>query len=185
MMTVDPVSPLRVLIADDNRDAADSLAQLVRLWGHDAQVAYDGASALTTAVAYRPEVVLLDVAMPGLDGNRVAGQLRVRSDISDTLLVAVSGFADEAHLTGSLKAGFDRYLVKPVDPTCLEEILALRLEARRLQEALRRAFGLNQELRQRCEVLLRQALHGIGGLKEQIRSAWQAVEQPSSPPAGH
>jgi DNA-binding response OmpR family regulator len=175
------------LVADDNRDAADTLAHLVRLWGHDTRVAYDGTSALDLTLRYRPEVALLDVAMPGCNGNRLAVQLRARPGLRGALLMAVSGFPDEAHRRRSLEAGFDRYLVKPVEPGCLEELLTLRLEARRLRAALRRARGHNRELRRQCGGLLRQAMRGVDGLREQLRRAWEALQPPDAgrPPPGY
>jgi two-component system, sensor histidine kinase len=80
---------LRVLVADDDADTADSLALLVRLWGHGVWVTYAGVEALAAALAYRPDVLLLDVAMPGLDGFRLARLIRGQPRLDGALLVAI------------------------------------------------------------------------------------------------
>jgi DNA-binding response OmpR family regulator len=120
-------------IVDDYRDAADSLAVLVSLWGHDVRVAYGGEVALEMAWAYRPDVLLLDLALPKMDGLQVARQLRRDSRFKATLLVATTGYADEAHRLLGMKVGFDRYLIKPIDPTIAEDLL--RREQQRLTAA--------------------------------------------------
>jgi CheY-like chemotaxis protein len=117
---------LRVLVADDNRDAADTLSVLVKLWGHDVRAAYDGAAALELVSAYGPDVLLLDIAMPRIDGCRLAQHLRRQSRFQDTLLVAVTGYADEAHQLLCEEAGFDHYLIKPVEPSAVQRLLLLQ-----------------------------------------------------------
>jgi CheY-like chemotaxis protein len=120
---------LRVLVVDDDRDAADSSFALVSLWGHDVRVAYAGVAALAMAGADPPDVLLLDIAMPGMDGLGLARQLRGRTSFRDTLLVAITGYADEAHYR--LCAGaFDYYLIKPVEPTTLQKLLMKERELR-------------------------------------------------------
>jgi DNA-binding response OmpR family regulator len=123
---------LRVLVVDDDRDTADSMSLLVKAWGHDVRVAYAGAAALEAAAAYRPDVLLLDVAMPTMDGNHVARQLRRQTRFKETLLIAVTGYGDQAHCLASEGAGFDHYLVKPVDLSTLEKLL-LREQGRRAE----------------------------------------------------
>ena len=120
----------RVLVADDDRDTVDTLSALVALWGHDVRVAYGGGAVLEVALAFQPDVLLLDVAMPKPDGCYVAQQLRRDASFEGTLLVAITGYADEAHRLLGEEAGFDHYLVKPVDPSTVEWLL-LR-EQRRL-----------------------------------------------------
>ncbi len=116
---------LRVLVVDDNRDAADSLAMLVSIWGHDARRAYDGATALESAAADPPDVVLLDIGMPAMDGFHLAELLRRQTRLADTLLVAVTGYADVAHRR-LWEGAADHYLVKPVDPATVERLLSAR-----------------------------------------------------------
>lgn len=124
---------LRVLVVDDHRDTADSLAMLVTLWGHHVRVAYDGAAALVVAAAYQPDVLVLDIAMPRMSGNALAMQLRQQTCFKSTLLIAVSGYADAPHRLISLAAGFDHYLVKPLELSILENLLC-REQGKQLAE---------------------------------------------------
>ena len=117
---------LRVVVADDCRDAADSLGILMRIWGHDVRVAYSGATVLEITATYRPDVLLLDVAMPHMDGFALARHLRRLESIEGALLVAITGYGDRAHCLLGAEAGFDLYLVKPVEPATLEQMLQLR-----------------------------------------------------------
>jgi CheY-like chemotaxis protein len=130
---------LRVLVVDDNRDAADSLAMLATLWGYDARRAYDGAAALRSALTNPPDVVLMDIGMPRMDGFRLARLLRRPARLVDALLVAVTGYADEAHRRLGA-AAFDHYLVKPIEPTTVERLL-LRERFRRAAWASRAGDG--------------------------------------------
>jgi PAS domain S-box-containing protein len=119
-----PQSPaLRVLVADDNRDAADSMQRILALFGHEVQVAYDGSTALRLGEQFRPRVALLDIGMPGTNGYEVARALR-RSQGPRVTLVAVTGWGQEADRRRSSEAGFDHHLTKPVDPGTLNHLLA-------------------------------------------------------------
>jgi CheY-like chemotaxis protein len=117
-------APRRVLLVDDNRDSAESLAQLLRLFGHEVWQAYSGRDALALARAHRPDLVLLDIGMPDLNGYEVARQLRADSSYAVTTLVALTGYGSDEDRRRSLAAGFDGHLVKPIDFTDLERILA-------------------------------------------------------------
>ncbi len=113
----------RVLVVDDNRDAADSLAQLVEMFGHEVHVAYDGFAALGHAIEHLPDVVLCDIGLPGMDGYEFARQLRARSTSPRKVrLVAVSGYAQPEDVSRAAEAGFDAHIAKPADP---ERIVAL------------------------------------------------------------
>jgi two-component system CheB/CheR fusion protein len=114
----------RVLVVDDNVDSAESLASWLELVGHEACVAHDGASALTMAGSFAPEVVLLDLGMPDLDGFEVARRLRAVPDFDRVRLVALTGYGREEDRRRSRAAGFDDHLVKPVNPQALAELLA-------------------------------------------------------------
>lgn len=116
---------LHVLIVDDNRDAADSWSKLVRIWGHGASVAYDGTAALAMASDELPDVLFIDIAMPKMDGFQLAQHFRRQSRFAHTLLVAITGWADDAHRRLWADA-FDYYLIKPVDPSALEQLLRER-----------------------------------------------------------
>src|SRR5262249_4803970 len=110
------VPPRRVLVVDDNVDAADSLGLLLKLAGHLVRVAHDGPTALVVAQAFHPQVVLLDIGMPDMDGYEVARQLRKQPELQPALLVALTGWGQDTDRRRSIEAGFDIHLVKPVEP---------------------------------------------------------------------
>jgi PAS domain S-box-containing protein len=116
-------SSVRVLVADDNRDAADSLQRVLELYGHDVRVAYDGVSALKIGDDFRPRVAVLDIAMPGTNGYEVARAMR-RQQGRELTLVALTGWGQETDRKRALESGFDYHLVKPVDPNALNDLLA-------------------------------------------------------------
>jgi CheY-like chemotaxis protein len=121
---------LRVLIADDDADTADSLAVLLKLWGHEVWETNTGAEALEMAFRLRPDVLLLDVAMPDLDGFCLARAIRQLPFLDGVLLVAITGYADDAHRQVGMRAGFDHYLAKPVQPAVVEALLLLTAGAK-------------------------------------------------------
>ncbi len=114
----------RVLVVDDNVDAADSLAVLLRLQGHDVRVAHDGPTALQIVKVHRPELVFLDIGMPGMDGYEVARRLRQEPGLEKVRLAALTGWGQQEDRRRTAEAGFDLHLVKPVEPMVLEELLA-------------------------------------------------------------
>ena len=114
----------RVLIVDDNRDSADSLAMLMQITGNKAFLAYDGAEALEAIDKYRPEVVLLDIGLPKLDGHEVCRRVREKSWGRDIIIIALTGWGQEDDRRKSTEAGFDGHLVKPVDYDRLLSLLA-------------------------------------------------------------
>jgi two-component system CheB/CheR fusion protein len=116
-------SPLRVLVVDDNVDAADALQYVLKLGGHDVTVAHDGPGALAAAAAAPPELVLLDIGLPGMDGYQVAARLR-EAGHDRAALIALSGYGQEEDLRRSRTAGFDHHLVKPVDGATLRKLIA-------------------------------------------------------------
>jgi CheY-like chemotaxis protein len=112
-----------ILIADDNQDALESLALMLRLEGHEVHCASDGEEALALAGQRRPEIVVLDVGMPKLDGCEVARRIRAESWGRDAVLVALTGWGQDADRRRSREAGFDMHLVKPVDPATICDML--------------------------------------------------------------
>ncbi|WP_298232242.1 response regulator [uncultured Azohydromonas sp.] len=114
----------RILIVDDNADSADSLAMLLQLGGHEAHTAYDGLHALELASRLQPEVLLLDLGLPGLDGCELCRRIRQQPWSARSLLIAVTGWGQAADRQRSQDAGFDGHLVKPVDLQALEKLLA-------------------------------------------------------------
>jgi len=113
----------RVLVVEDNPDSAQSLAMLLQIWGHRVEVALDGHQALDAARSFRPEIVLLDIGIPGLDGYEVAERLRSEHG-SGLKLVALTGYGREDDRQRSRDAGFDRHMTKPLEPPCLRDMLA-------------------------------------------------------------
>jgi PAS domain S-box-containing protein len=111
-----PESGRRVLVADDNKDAAETLAHLLTLEGHEVRIAHDGREALALARIFRPEVALLDIGMPDMNGYEVAKSLRREPWGGAMVLAAVTGWGQEEHRRSSVAAGFDTHLTKPVDP---------------------------------------------------------------------
>src|SRR4051794_16220009 len=116
-------SPLRIVVVDDSRDTTDSLTMLLQMIGHECLGCYAGDKGVEIACAFRPDVMLVDLAMPGFDGYRMARQIREHEGCKDTLLVAVTGYADESHRQLAMEAGFDHYLVKPINLAELHELL--------------------------------------------------------------
>lgn len=122
MLTIEKT--LRVLIVDDNRDAADTLGLLVEELGSQVHVTYGGLQALDVATAFRADLMLIDLAMPDMDGCQLVKHFRRIPEFYHTKIVAITGHADEGHKTFALKAGFDAVLFKPVALKEIEEMLA-------------------------------------------------------------
>ena len=125
-------APRRILIVDDSADAAESSAMLLRLDDHEIQIAFDGLSALELARGFKPEIVLLDIGLPGLNGLEVARRLRQSPEGEGVMLVAISGYGQPKDHRRSLEAGFNRHLVKPVDREQFDAVIAA-YEGRRVQ----------------------------------------------------
>jgi CheY-like chemotaxis protein len=115
-------------VVDDNRDAADNLALLCRMTGHVVDVAYDGPTALARASTFRPDVLLLDIGLPGRDGYEVARELR-RSSTYPLHIIAMTGYGRDEDRRRSRDAGFDLHLVKPIEPAELFDLLSRPLDA--------------------------------------------------------
>jgi CheY-like chemotaxis protein len=113
----------RILVVDDKVDTAEGLARLLKLLGNDVRVALHGKAAIETARTFRPEFVLLDIGLPGMDGYEVAATLRKDDSYKDTIIVAVSGYGQEDDRRRAREAGFDHHLVKPVDFNTLTTLL--------------------------------------------------------------
>lgn len=112
----------RLVIADDNRDAAESLAMLMRLEGHEVYLAHDGPSALQALSEHRPDFALLDIGMPGLTGYEIARAARARPELDAVKLVAITGWGQASDKARALEEGFDIHMTKPVD---VDRLLAL------------------------------------------------------------
>ena len=118
-----PPRPRRCLLIEDHVDAAESLAMLLELIGHEVEVAFDGATGLEKARSLRPEVVLCDIGLPGMDGYAVARALRAAPETSTAFLIALTGYGQDDDRRRALEAGFDAHLTKPADLEDLRRLL--------------------------------------------------------------
>ena len=124
------MTKLHVLLVEDNRDTAQSTAALLRRWGHNVRVALDGPTALREADEDEPDVVLLDIGLPGMDGYKVARRLRETLHAKGTLFIVISGYGAEKEVLRSKDEGIDLHFVKPADPAELREELERFARAR-------------------------------------------------------
>ena len=114
----------RILVVDDNVDAAESIAKILKLFGHDARCEYDGRAALAAVRDYGPDVIVLDVGLPGMDGYEVARRLRAMHGSNGPRIIAVTGYGQEEDRLRSRESGFDQHLTKPVDPEALQALVS-------------------------------------------------------------
>jgi len=128
------VTPRRILLADDNRDAAESLAIILRLEGHEVELAHDGDAALRAFEAGRPDVALLDIGMPQLDGYETGRRIREHPCCRNVFLIAMTGWGQEEDRRRTDEAGFDHHVVKPVEATELIKLLEALPDGRPLTE---------------------------------------------------
>jgi CheY-like chemotaxis protein len=154
---------------DDNEDAAESLSQLVRLWGYDCRVAHDGAVALETALVYRPHCLFLDIAMPRMDGLALARQLRKEPAFQEAKLIALTAFSTDRDRRRIHEAGFDYHLVKPADPEAIERLLAMLNEVLHLTTQTQRLTEQSAELARETKTLIGEARQELKEVKEEIR----------------
>ncbi|HEV7783694.1 MAG TPA: ATP-binding protein, partial [Thermoanaerobaculia bacterium] len=115
---------LHVLVVEDNHDGRESLRDLLEIWGHEVTLAEDGPEGVDKALSVHPDVALVDIGLPGLDGNEVARRIRSALGSDEISLIAMTGYGQPEDRRRALQAGFDRYLVKPVDPAILSQLLA-------------------------------------------------------------
>jgi CheY-like chemotaxis protein len=120
--------PRRILVVDDNRDAASSMSILLKVLGADVRVAFSGPDALAAVSEYQPSVVLLDIGMPGMDGYEVARRIREQPNLQGVTLIALTGWGQEEDRRRTQAAGFDYHLVKPAGIDALKSVL-LSLQA--------------------------------------------------------
>jgi DNA-binding response OmpR family regulator len=113
----------RILIADDNQDAAETLSMLLQMDGHDVQVVHDGRAAVSAFAAFKPEIALVDIGMPELNGYEVARLVREDAHGQAVTLIAVTGWGQERDKQRALEAGFDHHFTKPVEPHRIDKIL--------------------------------------------------------------
>jgi two-component system CheB/CheR fusion protein len=121
-----PGRRLRILVVEDNPDAAESLRMLLELFGYEVQVAHCGRAAVEAAERWQPEVVLCDIGLPGMSGYEVVAALRRLPATAAARVIAVTGYGQEEDRRRSREAGFDMHLVKPVDPNALHAVLSAK-----------------------------------------------------------
>jgi CheY-like chemotaxis protein len=114
---------LKVLVIEDNRDASDSLRDMLEIFGYRVELAYNGLVGVEAARRFQPDIVLCDIGLPGMDGFEVARRIRKEPDLSAVVLVALTGYGQEEDRRKTYEAGFDLHLVKPVDPEKLQNLL--------------------------------------------------------------
>ncbi len=173
----DPLNRFRILVVDDNEDAADTLAMLLRMWGHDVHTAYSGEDALESARDYRPDCMLLDIRMPGMDGYTLARRLRQEPSLRQSQLVALSAYSSEEHGRRAREAGFDHWLVKPADPKALEGLLSMLHQALKLAERTEALAEKNVRLAQETKALLTEVKEELQDVKEEIREVKQEIRE--------
>jgi CheY-like chemotaxis protein len=123
-----PSVTARILVVDDNRDSAESLTMFLRLVGNDVHSAYDGLEGVEAAERLKPDVVLLDIGMPGLNGIDACRRIRSQPWGANILVIALTGWAQEEDRRLTAAAGFDAHLVKPIDPADVMKLIAARAE---------------------------------------------------------
>jgi CheY-like chemotaxis protein len=161
-------STCRILVVDDNPDACDSTAMLLQCKGYEAHTAFNGHQALRKIIAVAPDLVLLDIEMPGMDGVEVARAIRGTKGIKEPAIAAVSGFESLLHKRLCATVGFDYYLLKPVDPVALDQLLwFVRHEGMAIREQF---LTLKRERASVCYALSRSQLE-FGGLVLDVAAA--------------
>lgn len=123
-MTPHAPARFKILVVDDNHDSALSMAMMLSIMGHDTRTAHDGESAVDTAESFLPDVVLLDIGLPKLNGYEVAQRIREKAWGKSMYLIAVTGWGQEEDRQRSSEVGLNQHMVKPVEPAALEKLLA-------------------------------------------------------------
>lgn len=118
----------RVIIVDDNRDAAQTLGWLVEMLGHETKVAHTGEEALRLAREFQPDFVFLDISLPGMNGYEICHVMKMMPELENTVFIAQTGWSDKEYVDRSRSAGFDHHLVKPVGGEVLAQILSRKSE---------------------------------------------------------
>jgi CheY-like chemotaxis protein len=175
---------LHVLVVDDNRDAADSLCILLRQWGFDCQVAYDGAAGLRAACDYQPDCLLLDITMPGLDGYTLARKVRTLPSLNRTKLIALTAYSDEAYVRRSREAGFDLHLVKPTEPLEIKRLMDMLSKvvqlAGKTEEMARQNVAVATETKELIKEVkddMKEVKADIKEIKEDVRELKEEVRE--------
>jgi len=167
---------LSILIVDDNRDLADSLGVLMRLWGYDVCVAYDGFEGLRAAQTQRPQCLLLDIGMPGMDGCTLARNVRLVPGLEKAKLIAHTAFSSDEYARRMDEAGFDYRLIKPVSPVELEGLLRMLEQVIRLTAQTEELARRNVELAGETKDLLDEVKQDVKQIKEDVKEIKEELE---------
>jgi CheY-like chemotaxis protein len=169
--------PLRILIVDDNRDSADTLAELLRLWGHSVSVAYDGPAGLKAATREPPDCLILDIAMPGMDGYALARLIRQQLGLAKAKLMAVTAYSDPDNVRRVDEAGFDYRLTKPAEPAELARILGMIEQLVHLAGQTEQLARQNVALAERTEKIAERSEALAGETKELLREVKEELKE--------
>jgi len=167
----------RVLVVDDNHDAADSLCALLVVWGYDYRVAYDGPTGLALAQSYQPDCLLLDIGLPGMDGYTLARRIREQPGLEGAKLVALTAYSDEAHTRRAQEAGFDYRLTKPADPSEIERLLTMLNRVMELASRTEELARVNVTLAGEAKDLLREVKEDIREVKQEVKELKEDIRE--------
>jgi two-component system, OmpR family, response regulator len=167
----------RVLVVDDNKDAADTLAVLVKFWGYECQVTYSGPNALHMAQGFQPDCLLLDIDMPRMNGCAVARAVRQQPDLAHIKLVALTALSDPASTQRIQEAGFDHHLIKPADIDDLKRLLAMMEQVLRLASQTEELARQNVALASETKDLLHGVKEQIDEVKDKLEDVTQEVKE--------
>lgn len=120
---------LRILVVDDNQDTAQSMGELLEILGHQTKVAYDGPKAVELAIAFKPDLVLLDIGLPVVDGYEVARRMRQEESLRDATLIALTGYGRDEDREKAREAGFDKHFTKPIELDALQKLLEQKISS--------------------------------------------------------
>ena len=168
---------LRILVVDDNRDAADSLAALLELLGHRPTIAHDGPAALRAAAAEPPDCAFLDISLPGMDGYELARRLRAEPGLVRVKLVAYSSYADARHAEQAAAAGFDFRLTKATGPAELEGLLTMLQKIMDLAETTEQLARQNVSLADQTKELLREVKEDLEEVKQDVKDLKDEIRE--------
>ena len=168
---------LRILIVDDNHDAADSLACLLELSHYDVRVAYDGLEGLLVARAYSPDCMLADINMPGLNGYELARRVRAEPELASVKLVALSAFSDDAHIRKAVEAGFDYRLTKGCNLDTILEVLKMIEEIKNLATRTQELAHQNVQLAGQTKDLIREVKEDVKEVKKEVKELKKEVKE--------
>jgi two-component system, OmpR family, response regulator len=173
MIPINRERKLRVLVVDDSRDNADSLSLMLSLSGYDVRTAYDGASALSLARGERPDCLISDINMPGMDGCELARA--IRAEFPAVKLMAVSGRNDVTQSSRVREAGYDYQFTKSTDPMTILEVLAMLQDVKDLAESTKAIAGETKQLLTAVKAEVREVKQEVKELKQEVKELKQEI----------